>query len=151
MGSFWIKNKWTVLSVIIFTLSVGLFSDMSILPTITLISSFLSIPLIFNMKIDSGSIWYNILGGFLFGLLVSSANFNLVDKSHESILPFPHSTQILYWFLILTLNWFFVQHRSEYMKRKKIADYQKILGDCSESRDNKIDGLVNPIKRKFFQ
>src|ERR1035437_9501580 len=114
MGIFWTKNKWTVLSVIIFTLSVGLFSDMSLMPTITMISSFFLLPFIFNMKIDSGSIWWNIIAGGSFGLLMSLVKFTTLNTPHKSLLTFPHDTQILYWFLILTLNWFFVQHRSEY-------------------------------------
>ena len=147
MKEIWLKNKWTLISVMSYLITVVLFANMTSYALPFLISSIIIIPYIQNIKIDSDSIIWNITSGFIFGvyLFVFSCD---KQESYNSLLSFPYQAQTCYWFLLLFLNFCFISHRGSYLSRKIKEKYTE---NTAFFRDDKLDKLLSPTKRRFFQ
>ncbi len=135
MKDFWIKNKFTVISMIFYSIIVLLFGDISGYKSFLFIMFIFLLPLVQNLKIDSGSIWRNIIAGLLFGIMITPFNFTSINGTIFQV--------ISYWSLILGLNLFFVIHQNQYRIRESRSD-------LSDKREEKLERILNPISRRFF-
>lgn len=138
MKELWAKNKFTLISLMIYlvtTLSVG---DLTGHRLLVFILSALSLPLVYNMKISSNckSWWVFIIAGFIFGFYITP-----FEISSHSVSIY---NKISYWVLLISLNVFFHLHRysvSDFRNNERLAG----------KRDTLIDEILHPIKKRFFQ
>ena len=145
MNSIWLKNKWSLISLLIYLIVIILFGEVkdNIQISIYLLSIFI-IPAVNNFRIDKQSIWTNMIGGFIFGILISPFKLTFFGKEYESNFDIPYQSQIFFWVLILSLNICFVLHRTAYKLRNEDTG-------ISDKRDIKIESLLHPTKRIFLQ
>jgi len=145
MNEFWMKNKWTLISTATYFTIVLIFGELNRYNMCILLSSIFAIPLLHNLKIDSDSVIWNILSGFIFGFLITPFSFSSIKGEEiHSVLSFTYHSQILYWFLLFFLNLCYSVHRNSYIFRKKSEG-------IVENRDEKIYKILNPVKKRFFQ
>jgi hypothetical protein len=133
-NKFWIKNKFTILSLLIYFLLTILFGDIKY--KFIFILSIVLLPYIYNYKIENKSIWLSFFSGFIFGIYTTPFNF----FSESSIY-----SKISYFILIISLNTLYHLHRFDYIKMK---NNMTIL---SNKRDKIINDILNPLSKKFFQ
>lgn len=132
--TFWTKNRFTVISMSVYLMMSILFGSISTPNVVIFILSLLTLPLIYNMKIDSKSIKWLIVAGFTFGLYL------IPFDTHSGNLY----TKISYFTLLVSLNIFYHLHRGDYLRRKN--QFELI-----DKRDVRIDEILHPVKKKFFQ
>ena len=89
-------------------------------------------------RYDKDPLWISIVSGLFFGIYLTPFGFGSFTGGPIKIIP--------YWVLLFSLNTFFLLNRSSYRNRVKES-----LDKVKEEREEKIDKLLNPVKRKFFQ
>lgn len=136
MKDFWTKNKYTVMSMVVYlTLTIS-FGNLSGYRLPAFIISTLSLPLIYNQNIDSKSIWWTMLGACAFGFFISPFDISSMSPNIYN--------KISYFAILLSLNVFYNFHRHDHQRRKERFDK-------SDKREVVIEELLNPVKKRFFQ
>ena len=143
MDTFLTKNKYTLISMLIYSMTVLSFGDLSMGNLLYLFVVLVTLPSIYNFKVqnyDKDPMWISIVAGLVFGFYLTPFGFNSFTGGALKVIP--------YWTLLLSLNIFFVINRNSYrMRVKSVIESEKVR----EDREEKIDKLLNPVKRKFFQ
>lgn len=141
MDTFLSKNKYTLISMLIYSITVLSLGDLSIGNLIYLFVVLTTIPSLYNFRVhryDKDPLWISIMSGLFFGIYLTPFGFGSFTGGPIKIIP--------YWVLLFSLNTFFILNRSSYRNRVK-----ETLDKVKEEREEKIDKLLNPVKRKFFQ
>jgi len=136
MKDFWIKNKYTIISMLIYVVVTLLVGDLRSYRLPLFIISLMTIPLVYNMKIDSKSIGWAFLAGFIFGIYITPFEVSSMSISLYN--------RIAYFVMLISFNINFYLHRDSYLSRKH-------LQNLADERNNRLQEIFNPVKKRFFQ
>lgn len=140
METTWTKNKFTLISMCVYLLITLAIGDLSGIKPIILSVFTLTIPLVFNWKIHESKGFKSfiplIIAGAIFGIYTTPFGFSTIKGDIYN--------NIFYWVLLLQFNIFYALHRGSYRSRVERLN-------LSDERDIKIDNILNPVKKRFFQ
>jgi hypothetical protein len=140
METTWTKNKFTLISMCIYLLTTLAIGNLSGIKPIILAVFTLTIPLVFNWRIQYTKGFKSfislIIAGAIFGIYITPFGFSTVYGDIYN--------NISYWVLLLQFNIFYALHRGSYRTRVDRLN-------LSDERDIKIDEILNPVKKRFFQ
>ncbi len=142
--SFFKKNKFTIIALVLYVINVVLFTDLTNnIQIITLFITILTLPIVFNYKIMSNSIWISLVAGASISLYLSAPGFKASYTSEvNSLITFPHQDQFLFWSLILILNTLHSFHRHSSQSR-----LTKLSETKADKRGYVLDELLSPTRK----
>ena len=140
METTWSKNKFTLISMCVYLLTTLIIGNLSGINPVLLVLFTLSIPLVFNWRIQHTKGFKSfisvIIAGAIFGIYITPFGFSTVNGDIYN--------NIFYWVLLLQFNIFYALHRGLYKSRVDRLN-------LSDERDIKINELLNPVKKRFLQ